>query len=456
MKSSTYFLLLLIGGAFFLPKAISAQEVDDATDDLGNVTDAFQEHFFEALKQRAIENYELALTALSQAEGATKGDTHLDAVISFERGKNLMALERYEGAEQSFMEVRKIEGDRMDVLEALYDLYYLEQDFEAAIPLVQKLMQQDEDYKEDLANLYSRTGRYDKALQVLDELDQTWGESDYRNALRTQIYRQTGNTEEEIVKLEEKIEGSAKSERDYLNLIYLYSEQGNPEKAFATAKELLAAKPRSQLVHVALYKFYLEEGSYAEAVQSMKTVFESSEVEAVQKYKVLADFIEFVNANPSYESELEKAIPLFLEASGGKVYQQLGEYYLSKENREVALRFYELGTAKDPDNFDLIKNTLLLQIDERQYVAAAKLSEEALAVFPAQPLLYLLRGVALTQSGKPETAVAILEMGVDFLLDDLKMERDFYLQLSAAHSLLGNTQKAQSYTDKANKLNSPN
>ncbi|NJW54991.1 hypothetical protein HC175_18945, partial [Salinimicrobium sp. CDJ15-91] len=41
--------------------------VEMAQDDLGNVTDAFQEHFFEGLKQKAIENYDKAIDALVQA-----------------------------------------------------------------------------------------------------------------------------------------------------------------------------------------------------------------------------------------------------------------------------------------------------------------------------------------------------------------------------------------------------
>ena len=92
------------------------------------------------------------------------------------------------------------EGDRLDVMEALYDLYYQSRDYGSAIPLVLKLIKFDTDYKEDLANLYSRTKQYDKAIEVLDELDVLWGESDYRDALRSQIYRQTGNSTGQIDK----------------------------------------------------------------------------------------------------------------------------------------------------------------------------------------------------------------------------------------------------------------
>ena len=75
---------------------IKSQEVelpvqDVNVDDLGAVTDEFQEYFFEALKQKAIENYELAITALKKAEQLQPNN----AVVFFELGKNYKFLENY-------------------------------------------------------------------------------------------------------------------------------------------------------------------------------------------------------------------------------------------------------------------------------------------------------------------------------------------------------------------------
>ncbi|MDC8001668.1 hypothetical protein POV26_11515 [Aequorivita todarodis] len=56
-------------GILLIPKQLCAQETEaPASGEPENVTDAFQESFFEALKQKGIENYELALAALNKAE----------------------------------------------------------------------------------------------------------------------------------------------------------------------------------------------------------------------------------------------------------------------------------------------------------------------------------------------------------------------------------------------------
>ncbi len=417
-------------------------------DQLGNVDDIFQENFFEALKQKAIENHELALAALNKAEAAATTPED-KAVVYFEMAKNYSALKIYDEAEKDYKKVLASVGDRLDVLEHLYDLYYQQRDYDNAILLVRKLIPYDEDYKEDLANLLTRTKQYDKALEQLDELDGVWGESDIRNALRAQIYRATGNREGAIENLEQKIDNNPKNEREHLSLIFLYSEQGNTEKAFEAAKNLLKNNPKSQLVHLALYKFYLDSGNTSEALKSMKIVFASDQIDTESKYRVLGDFIQFVNQNPQYEPDLEAMASLFSEENGGKVYEKLGDYFSAKSKKEQALHFYEKGIAQSLDNYNLLKNTILLQVDFKKFNEAAELSKKGLEIFPAQALLYLLNGVANNGLEKSDDAIESLETGLDFLLDDQRMEHDFYNQLNVAYTAKGDLKKAKMYAEKA-------
>ena len=120
------------------------------------------------------------------------------------------------------------------------------------------------------------------------------------------------------------------------------------------------------------------------------------------------------------------------------------------------MNLYEKGIVLDPDNFSLLKNTLLLQIDFEKFEEAAKLSAEGMEVFPAQSLIYLLNGVANNGLQKTDLAIESLEAGIDYLFDNVQMERDFYNQLAIAYTLKGNMEKANLYTDKALNLKDPN
>ncbi len=428
----------------------SAQDKEEEVlDDLGNVTDSFQEFFFEALKQKGIENYDRAIEALEKAAKEKPNE----AVVYFEIGKNQFQLKKYAEAEENFKKVVQMTGERPEVYEALYDVYYETRQYTKAIETVKKLIPFDKDYKEDLANLYERTENYTEALKILEELDQELGTNEYRNQLRQQIYSKSDDTGTQITDLEKRIDKNPVNEQDFLNLIFLHSEEGNSKAAFEVAQNLLKIKPDSELVHLALYKFYLEDKQPEKALQSMKIVFSAEAIDQENKFKVLNDFLLFVNENPSYEDELEEMVSIFSTLQNDtKVYEQLGNYYLKKKMFADALQYFELGVASNPGDFNLIKNTLLIQIDFKKFKEAESLSKNALDFFPSQPILYLLQGVANIGLNENKKAITALETGLDYLIDDANMERDFYLQLSIAYQADGNSAKAQQNAAKAENL----
>jgi len=100
----------------------------------------------------------------------------------------------------------------------------------------------------------------------------------------------------------------------------------------------------------------------------------------------------------------------------------------------------------------LLRNTLLLQIDQLKYKEALKLSDSGLELFPAQAFLYLVKGVSLNNLNQYKEAQEILTFGLDYLIDDATMETDFYMQLSIAYKGLGNETKAAEFKEKAQLL----
>ena len=91
-----------------------------------------------------------------------------------------------------------------------------------------------------------------------------------------------------------------------------------------------------------------------------------------------------------------------------------------------------------------------------QYDIASSKAKIALDKYPSQPILYLVNGVALNKLKKGKEALSSLEMGLDFIIDDVKMEIDFYNQISIAYAFLNNEVKAKAFSDKAKQIQSSN
>ena len=77
---------------------------------------------------------------------------------------------------------------------------------------------------------------------------------------------------------------------------------------------------------------------------------------------------------------------------------------------------------------------------------------DGLDLYPSQPLLYLTYGVALNKQGKFKSAINQLELGVDYIIEDINMEMDFYQQLGDAYTGSGNAEKAARYYNKVKEL----
>ena len=417
-------------------------------DDLGNVEDEYQEFFFEALKQKGIENYERAIEALQKC-------LNLDStkpVIFFELGKNYNSINNFGAAEENLKKAISMQPDNEWFLDELYDVYYKQNDIDKAIKTVKQLVKYHPDYKMDLATLYIEKEKYKDALQVLDELDANLGTNEVRDEMRNKIYNVTGKVDDRIENLEERIASNPNNEDNHINLIYRYSQSGESKKAYAAAKNLLKIKPDSKLVHLALYKFYLDDGETESAIASMKLVLNTPEINAEVKSKVLKDFVAFVSKNPQYEKDLVDATVAVDSDKDAKTLADLGEYYLKSGDKEKALQNYKEALNKEPNDFKLLRDVLLLQIELKQFKDAVTQSEEALELYPAQPILYLVNGIANNNLGNAKEAIENLETGLDFLIENPKMEADFYTQLSAAYKLDNNINKSEAFIKKAQAL----
>ena len=334
MKKQVYILFLLFG--LILIPQINYAQVDfnkKPNDDLGNVDDKFQELFYEALKQKGIENYDRSVEALLKC---IEIDNSLP-VLYFELGKNYSKLKNFGEAEDALKKAIRKEPDNEWFLDELYGFYAAQNDYDKAIKTVKQLVKYHPDYKEDLASLYVRTKKYNEALKILDELDLEFGISVARDILRNRVYKATGRKKDQIKNLESRVENNPDKESNYLALIFRYSENNDKQKAFETAKELLKINPNSQIVHLALYKFYLDDNNTEKAIESMKIVLESSQIKPDAKLKVLSDFVSFVRKNPEYESDLVEVTALVGNSNNGKTLVELAQYYL-KNNENFFYR----------------------------------------------------------------------------------------------------------------------
>ena len=116
----------------------------------GNTHIKFQIHFYEAIKQKALENYSKAIEELLECKDLNPEES----VVFYELGTNYFKLDQFEDAESNFKKAIALNGSNFWYKESLYYLYVDTARYEQAISAVQPLLSRSSDYEQDLANLY--------------------------------------------------------------------------------------------------------------------------------------------------------------------------------------------------------------------------------------------------------------------------------------------------------------
>lgn len=443
MKNNAF--LLFLFGILLVPATLLAQTEPE---DVASVTDEFQNFYYESLKQKGIENYDKAIDALEKCENLQPKN----AVVYFELGKNYLFQKKYKQAYDNFEKAAKIDPKNRWFWVGMYDVCYETKDFNQAIIIVQKLVEFKGEYKEDLTSLYMLTQQYDKALALINELNEKVGNSEKRDNYKMIILQQTQFQGSEKDNLISQIKKNPKEESNYINLIYLYSKNNEEEKANEIAKQLEKEIPNSDWAQVSMFKFNLNNNDGVKAAKSMNIVLQSEKIDRKIKHRIFNEFLIFTQKNPQFDADLEKAIHYFDNDKEVKVASELGKFYYSKKDFPNAIKYFEIHLQNEASDMETILLLLQAYTDNVSFEKLAKVSEEKTELFPTQPELYYYSGLANNQLQKYKKAKDMLETGLDFIVDNQTLEINFNIQLGEAYNGLGDMKKKESYFAKANDL----
>ncbi|MDQ6469988.1 tetratricopeptide repeat protein [Flavobacterium sp. LHD-80] len=444
MKKSVLVILffVLLGNSY----SVLAQTEPE---DIAMAPDEYQDAFYESLKQKGIENYDKAIVSLEKCIKLKPND----AVAYFELGKNYMSLRDYQSANTAFEKATQLNPKNKWYWLGIYDVSYETKNYPLAIETIQKIIVFDEEYKDDLISLYMMTNQFDKALVAINEMNDKFGKSEDRDRYKMQILSQGKYQNAEISNLIDQIKKNPKEESNYLNLIILYSKSDDNDKALEVATKLAKEVPNSEWAQVSLFKTYLDANQADKAIKSMNIILASSKIDSKIKHRTLNEFLIYTNKNPQYAPDLEKAISYFDNDPNVDVAKEIGKFYHSKGQYENAIKYYEKDLKAHSDT-DRETNLLLLEAytQAKQFEPMTKRAMTMIEVYPSQPQFYYYAGVGNNQLKQFKNAKTVLEMGLDYVVDDKKLESNFNIQLGEAYNGLGDAKKKEEYFLKASEL----
>ena len=434
----------------FFSSGSAAQVQGDSliNEDQSNLEVQFQNKFYEALKQKGIENYSKAIDAFVYCSELFPDR----AVIYYQLGTLYFITKSYGRAESNLQKAIELDPNNFWYKEQLYQLYVAQNNFNKAIYALLSLLDKDPIYEEELVNLYVRAGRFEEAIVLIEALDQRYGYNILRDRTRVKIYKQTANQNAHISFLKTRLKEAPENAQNFLNLVYTLSEYNKENEAFSTAKLFLETHPKAHIAHVALYKFYLNAKNYELAIASMKIVTGSNILEPHLKVKVLSDFMQFVQQNPEYKNVLMEVQPAQSLDTSKRSNTDWAKYYQHQNKFEQAVEYYKKSLVDAPDDLQLIKALAKLYLDTNQYASAVEFTLEKTELFPTQIELYLICSQSQLALKKIDDALVTLETGLDYIFEDNELAAKYYLLMANIYKIKNNIKKAQTFSSKAEEI----
>jgi predicted Zn-dependent protease len=433
------FLLFSFGNHLF------AQENPDA---IALVDDQLENNFYEAMKQRGIENYDKAIVAIQKCIEKEPAN----AAFQYELGKNYLSLKNYVDAEEAFKKAVELDNKQRWYWNGLYDVYYQTKDYQKSIPIVEKLIEFDTNMKEDLVSLYMNTNQHEKALELLKDMESKSKLTSTMEFYKLRIQESNKYSKPQKEQLEEAIKKNPKGEQNYIDLIVLYTSFNQEDKAFEVAKQLEKEIPNSDWAHVSLVKFHLNNNDGDNASNSMFKILDNDRMDLKIKHRVFNEFLIFAVKNPTYLKDVDKAIPYFDNDREINVAKELAKFFWKKSDLEKTAYYLEKGLKKNPEDIEAMELYLEILIQKQDFQLVTKKAQEYLESFPTQSVFYFYAGLGYNKLKEFKKAKSALENGLDFVVENQPLQANFYKQLIISCENLNDNAKKQLYINKLKQI----
>jgi tetratricopeptide (TPR) repeat protein len=385
--------------------------------------------FFSALREKTVDNTTLAAEMFNRI---LQMDPQNDASM-YELGKIRRTQNNETSARDLFERAVTVKPDNQYYWLALAESYEKNNDvpkLENVFNQLIRLSPDNTDYKFDKANTLFLEKKFDEALALYNELQQSSGLNDAILISKQKIYLKQGNVTAAAGELEEMIKANPTQLRYYLLLSELYNSNQMNDKALAILLKAEKLNPANDQVHLALADIYRDKKDYEASFNQLKIAFAIPDLPIDQELNIIRGYIpKFPDQNAKL-SALELArILTVAHPNDARAYAMYGNMLLETEQYNEAKVALKKSAKINDQDYSVLEQLIRLELgtdpDE-----AIKDVNNALSIFPNQAWLNYLAGVAYAQKKDYNKALS-------YASNVPSLETQDKVLLSQTYSLMG-------------------
>lgn len=292
---------------------------------------------------------------------------------------------------------------------------------------------QSTEFLERLAYLQVLNGNPQDGLKTLDRLEKITGVTEVTADKKHIIHLGMGDLKKAAGELQKLADAYPNTIQYRHRLAEFFETSGDKNAARRVYEDILRRHPDDPDAKLAVLE---KSGSDETYLQSLKSLFQDPGVSIDAKVKEILPYFSKLDAGAG-----EGLIQVLLELGqmtekahpdDPKAWSLSADLFYYANRREEALARYRTCIKLNPTVFSVWENALSILFDQKNFDELLRFSEKAMDDFPNQAVAYYYYGIAATEKGNPDDAIAQLEQASLIAANNLALRLDITDQIGLA------------------------
>lgn len=313
-------------------------------------------------------------------------------------------------------------------------------------------------YYYDKAGLLENAGDIEKAIDFYNEIERVFGIDPYCSEQKKRLYLSINKTDNAIAEIKKLIDSDS-SNIEYLHMLAnVYNANKMTDKAIQVYKQIINKDAEYAPALLSLADYYYKNNEKKKALEYTNRAFNGNSISIDNKVKILYQYIQFYESNKAdindaytLAASLRKTHP-----TDAKSYAISADLYYVDGNDSTALYFYEQSLTYKKDVYSVWQQLLLLCSEQQKTDKLKMYSEEAIELFPTQPLVYYFNGIAMSQLKRYRDAVTMMQEAYKFAGTNSMLKTQIFASLGDSYHEIGNNTLSDSCYEAALQLDPKN
>ena len=435
-------LALLLNGSIFA-------QIDD-TKRYSEADIAKEEAFVNASQLQLLGKYEEAIEAFEKIN-----KEYEDEVVFFQLSRCYEAIKDYKKAIKYGEMALKMNPKNEFFLMQLAESYEADNQQNKAADVYYNFIKQMPDqafFYEKAVFYYMQIQDYDKAIVVLDKMEDQLGIDETVSRQKFEIYSKQGDSKKAVKELQKLVKAFPDKTRFSLNLANYFLQINEISKAKDVYRDILKVDPDNetalQFLEVSNSANSSSELNYIRAIGSDVSNKQISIDDKIAKIMPVVNRL-MNEPNQVVGDELALVTQKLIDTypDDPKAYAIHGDILMMNSNFSSAIGAYSATLKLDGSVFDVWYQLMVAQKQLEKNTDLLKTSEDALLRFPNQGIAYLFHGYALNRLGKSEEAFDILQEAMLFVGQNELLRKNLKTEMAYSRYLEGSFDLASKILD---------